>query len=120
MTRGGFAFINHSMNLLRICLGAVIACGLAVAGAGAEEAKKAAGPKVKGEIVAVDANAKKLTVKTADQTIEFVLADTVRVMKADKAASSVADLKAGQKVSVRYEEAEGAKRAVRIQEQGAK
>jgi Cu/Ag efflux protein CusF len=73
----------------------------------AVEQKEAAKPvQVTGEITAIDATAKTFTVKGRKGEVALSADDKTRV-KAGKEAKTLADLKAGDKVTVKYTKADG-------------
>jgi Cu/Ag efflux protein CusF len=77
------------------------------AAAPAVEQKEAAKPvQVTGEITAIDAAAKTFTVKGRKGEVAFSANDKTKV-KAGKEAKTLADLKAGDKVTVKYTKADG-------------
>jgi Cu/Ag efflux protein CusF len=73
----------------------------------AEDAKKADKPKSRqftGEITAVDAAAKTVTLKNAKGETKTFQADGAKVMTADKPAAELTDLKVGDKVTAQFKE----------------
>lgn len=91
------------------------------AAAPAEKAEKKAAPAKKamhkqatGEVTAVDAKANTLTVKGKKGDVTVSTDDKTKVM-AGKEKKTLADVKAGDKVSVKYTEAEGKSTATKIE-----
>ena len=72
----------------------------------AEKAKKAVKKQVTGEVTAVDAAANTLTVKGKKGDVMLSTDDKTTVMEG-KAKKTLADVKAGDKVTVHYSEADG-------------
>ncbi|MCC6347863.1 MAG: hypothetical protein IT388_11800 [Nitrospirales bacterium] len=62
--------------------------------------------QISGEVAAVDAAAKSMTVKGKKAEVVIVI-DEKTTVKTDKEKKSLADLKVGEKVTVRYAEIEG-------------
>ena len=72
----------------------------------AEKAKKAAKKQVTGEVTAVDAKANTLTVKGKSGDVTVSTDDKTKVT-AGKDKKTLADVKVGDKVEVKYTEADG-------------
>lgn len=68
--------------------------------------KKDAVKHVMGEVTAVDSNAKSLTVKSKKVDVVISVDDKTKIM-AGKDKKTLADVKAGDRVAVRYTEADG-------------
>ncbi len=93
-----------------VALGMAIlfACAVAsLAVATEKKSAKAASHHAIGDVVSVDATAKTLTVKEKDKDMTFTIADNAKVMIHGK-AGSLDQLKAGDHVSVRFTEKDGA------------
>ncbi len=80
----------------------------------AAPAKKAVKKQVTGEVTAVDAKANTLTVKGKKGDVTLSTDDKTTVM-AGKDKKTLADVKAGDKVTVHYTEADGKNVAPRLQ-----
>ncbi len=99
-----------------VVLGMVVLFACAVASFAVAAQKKAAKPAshhVTGEVVTVDATAKTITVKGKDKDTTFTLDEKAKVMIHGK-AGSLDELKAGDHVSVRYTEKDGAEIAQEV------
>lgn len=68
---------------------------------------------VTAEVVSVDATAKTITVKEKDKEMTFTLAETATI-KIQGKASSLDQLKAGDKIQIKYTEKDGAQIAQEI------
>lgn len=79
----------------------------------ADAAKKAVKKQVTGEVTAVDAKANTLTVKGKKGDVMVSTDDKTSVM-AGKDAKTLADVKAGDKVTVKYTEADGKNVATKV------
>ncbi|MDH4230786.1 MAG: hypothetical protein OEW04_02020 [Nitrospirota bacterium] len=75
--------------------------------------KKAAKKQVTGEVTAIDAKANTLTVKGKKGDVTVSTTDKTKVV-AGKDAKTLADVKTGDKVTVKYTEAEGKNVATKI------
>ena len=80
----------------------------------AAPAKKAAKKEVTGEVTAVDAKANTLTVKGKKGDVTVSTDDKTTVV-AGKDKKTLADVKAGDKVKVKYTEAEGKNTATKVE-----
>ena len=80
----------------------------------AAPAKKAAKKQVTGEVTAVDAKANTLTVKGKKGDVMVSTDDKTTIM-AGKDKKTLADVKAGDKVTVKYTEAEGKNTATKVE-----
>lgn len=96
---------------MKKALFAVVAIALATMFAAptfAEDAKKADKPKTRqftGEITAVDAAAKSVTLKNKDgETKTIVVGDKTKIATADKKAAELSDLKAGDRMQANFTE----------------
>jgi Cu/Ag efflux protein CusF len=78
-----------------------------------EAAKKAVKKQVIGEVTAVDANANTLTVKGKKGDVMVSTDDKTTIM-ANKDKKTLADVKAGDKVTVNYTEADGKNVATKV------
>ena len=90
----------------------------AIPAAAPAEKKEAAGTAAKkiqvtGTVAAVDAKANTVTVKGLKGDITVAINETTKIM-ADKYKKTLADVKTGNKVTVKYVEAEGKKVATKI------
>ena len=95
--------------------GSVFAAKDKPAGAAAEGEAKVKVQLCTGEITAVDAAASSLTVKNAkDESKTFKVAADCKIAAGENKDAKLADLKVGDKVIVRYEEAGGAMVAKKI------
>ena len=93
---------------LALGLVVLVACAVASFAVAAEKrASKPATHHITGDIVSVDATAKTLTVKEKEKEMTFTLADNGKVTVHGK-TGSLDQLKAGDHVSVRYMEKDGA------------
>jgi Cu/Ag efflux protein CusF len=93
-----------------------VACAVVSFATAAQKKGGAKAPTAKhvtGEVVSVDATAKTITVKGKDKDLTFTLADNAKVMVQGK-AGSLDQLKAGDHVSVKFEEKDGAEIAQEI------
>jgi Cu/Ag efflux protein CusF len=93
-----------------VALGMAVLFACAVASFAVATEKRSSKPASRhatGEIVSVDATAKTLTVKEKDKDMTFTIADSAKVMIHGK-AGSLDQLKAGDHVSVRFTEKDGA------------
>ena len=80
--------------------------GAAPAGKEAIAVKKATTKQVTGEVAAVDVQANKLTVKGKKGDVTISVDDKTKIT-AGKEKKALADIKAGNKVTVKYAEADG-------------
>jgi len=80
----------------------------------AAPAKKAAKKQVTGEVTAVDAKANTLTVKGKKGDVTVSTDDKTKVV-AGKDKKTLADVKAGDKVTVKYTEADGKNTATKVE-----
>ena len=93
-----------------------VVVGLTLATMVVAQEQKTEKPKMQvltGEVVSVDAAAKTITVKTKDKDVTLTLAADAKVMIHGK-AGSLDQITAGEHVTVKYEEKEGAQVAQEI------
>lgn len=79
--------------------------------------KKAAAKQITGEVTAVDAKANTITVKSKKAEVTVTVDDKTKFMPKGK---TMADVKAGEKVMVKYTEAEGKNTAKSVKIEAAK
>lgn len=79
-----------------------------------DSAKKPRPKDYTGEVASVDAAAKTITIKKKDETKTFSLAEDAKVSTADKKEAALADIKAGDKVHLKYREVDGKLVASRV------
>ncbi len=91
----------------------------ALAGISFAAEKKEAAKHVTGEVAAVDANAKTVTVKAGKHDVVVSVDDKTKI-SAGKEAKTLADVKAGETVSVKYTEAGGKNTAESVDIHAAK
>jgi Cu/Ag efflux protein CusF len=99
-----------------VVLGMALLFACAVASFAVAAEKKTPRPgshHVTGEVVSVDATAKTITVKEKDKDVTFTLAEKAKVMIHGK-TGSLDELKAGDHVTVRYTEKDGAEIAQEV------
>ncbi len=98
-------------TLLCVVLAVAFATGVALA---AEKgAAKAENPTAKGKVKEVAADSKSITVTVGEKEETFAVNAETKVMQGTE-AKTVADVKAGERVTVSYKEADGAKTALVI------
>ncbi len=96
-----------------LAMALLFACAIVSFAVAAEKKAAPASHKLTGEVVSVDATAKTITVKGKDKDVTFTLADNAKVMVHGK-AGSLDQLKAGDHVSVKYTEKDGAQIAQEV------
>ncbi len=99
-----------------VVLGVAIMFACAIGSYAVAAQKKSSAPASKhvtAEVVSVDATAKTLTVKEKDKEITFTLAETAKIKIQGKEAT-LDQLKAGEKVQIKYTEKNGAQIAQEV------